>query len=83
MEVTGFGSNVALVVIQGEDGVELALESHVKDGIRADGPTHMDPFLPGRFHCRDDLFYLFLSKKPPVAAVGIQPGHPEPGPGHA
>ena len=69
---------MSLIVIHGDDKIELSSGRSVKEGIGRNGAYGIDPISPGRCHRRSDLFLLFPAKDPLLPGMGIEAGHSDP-----
>ncbi len=64
----------ALIVIQRE-WRRSALFAEMEHGIGRNRPDSVDPHLPGRFHRRDQIVSLFVTKQTIVGTMRVQGGH--------
>ncbi len=78
IETREFNRDMSLIVIHGDDKIELPSGRPVKEGIGRNGAYGIDPLGPGRCHRRSDLFLLFPAKDPLLPGMGIEAGHSDP-----
>ncbi|SWN11545.1 Uncharacterised protein [Klebsiella pneumoniae] len=64
-----------LIVIQRENGVVAPLFAEMEHGIGRNRPDSVDPHLLGRFHRRDQIVSLFVTKQTIVGTMRVQGGH--------
>ena len=69
---------MALVVIEGYDGVIPPLQSLVKDGISSDGTGQVNPLLPGPSYGRYDRIDFLRAEEAVLPGMGIQSGNGQP-----
>ena len=64
-----------LVVVHGDDDVEVALRGAVVHRIRGNGADCVDPRRPGLRDGGGDLFGFLGAEKAPFSGMGVQAGH--------
>jgi len=78
IETCELDRDMSLIVIHGDDKIELSSGRSIKEGIGRNGAYGIDPLGPGYCHRRRDLFPLFLAKESLLPGMGIEAGHSDP-----
>src|SRR5882724_4056400 len=82
-ETERLDGHVALIVVHGDDDVELAASRPREKRVGREGAVDVEPFSTCRLHSRDDLRLLLVAEEPVLSSMRIEAAHGDAGPGYA